>query len=336
METGGQQCDHGFGLSFRTVKTLIFGRFNNFKTLSDKGRTCRINKMSGCAAAKKEQCPLWSRRCYRTVFLICALFFFFTYFQHQYIYFSSIWYFFWHISLLQEQNNWKTRSKKFFVLSKTTIQMIINRRWIWSGWLFSFTGSNMFNCWLSTCYLGLSADCNGDGSLWAPLLVLQTTSRLHEYPTACLELEGDREEEIQQVHQKKRTHTKSLFHAELKLLYEHWHFCSLHKWKKKTKKKNMKSFLLTLRVNLQPENAGVWVPQRPPQPITSLLPPLFLQPATMGNTCLLMDLQTSVGKHTRKEVKSNWTTIDNFQRSFWTQITMISSIIWILNPVPIQ
>lgn len=58
-------------------------------------------------------------------------------------------------------------------------------------WLCSFSWVGVFCCWLVTCHPGLSADCSGHGSLWAPLSVQQTTSHLHEHPTACPELEGE-------------------------------------------------------------------------------------------------------------------------------------------------
>ena len=45
---------------------------------------------------------------------------------------------------------------------------------------------------------------------------------------------------------------------------------------------------------MQPEDAGIWVPQRASELSASLQPFLLLQPATVGYTRLLMDLQAPV------------------------------------------
>lgn len=121
-----------------------------------------------------------------------------------------------------------------------------------------------------TCHPVASADCIGHGSLWAPLIILQPTSHLHDYTAACLELEyteGERERAF------------SLSNPEISHV-------NLYKLS-----------LLTLHVSMQPEDAGFWVPQRPSEPVASLLPPLLLHPVAVRDSSLFMDLKTSTNQY---------------------------------------
>lgn len=57
--------------------------------------------------------------------------------------------------------------------------------------------------------------------------------------------------------------------------------------------------LLTVCVGVQPEDAGVWVSKGPAKPTTPFLAPLLLQPVTVWDTGLLVDLKTPEDdKHT--------------------------------------
>lgn len=81
---------------------------------------------------------------------------------------------------------------------------------------------------------------------------------------------------------------------------------------------NSTNSVLTVHVSVQPEDAGVWVPQRPPQLITSLLPPLLLQPVAVGDARLLVDLKTpSINKNTCRDavVKLNTFTVCQHNQS---------------------
>lgn len=53
--------------------------------------------------------------------------------------------------------------------------------------------------------------------------------------------------------------------------------------------------LLTVHISVQPEDAGVQESERPSQPIPPLLLPLLLQPATVRDARLFLDLKTPVG-----------------------------------------
>lgn len=47
-----------------------------------------------------------------------------------------------------------------------------------------------------------------------------------------------------------------------------------------------------MRVGVQPEDAGVWVSEGPAQATTPFLAPLLLQPVTVWDAGLLVDLKT--------------------------------------------
>lgn len=64
-----------------------------------------------------------------------------------------------------------------------------------------------------------------------------------------------------------------------------------------------KKIHLTVHISVQPEDAGVWESQRPSQPVTPLLPSLLLQPATVRDARLLLDLKTPINIQT--DVPSN-------------------------------
>lgn len=56
--------------------------------------------------------------------------------------------------------------------------------------------------------------------------------------------------------------------------------------------------LLTVHIGVQPEDAGVRESERPPQPVPPLLLPLLLQPATVRDARLFLDLKTPAGRKT--------------------------------------